>query len=200
LIGEQLNNMTAMPELYTERLLIRPFVMDDLQNMHQVNLDAGWAEDTPDDLEKRRKWLEWQVINYDALANLYQQPYGDRAVVLKQTGEFVGSVGLVQAFGPFGQLPHYQALGITHSYNMPEFGMFWAFLKAHWGQGYATEAAQALIDYAFKEMSIKRIIATTEHENENSQAVMRRLGMKVEKNPLPDPFWFQVVGILENES
>ncbi|MDX1991531.1 MAG: GNAT family N-acetyltransferase [bacterium] len=188
-----------MPTLETERLRIRRFTIDDLPCIHQVYVDAGWDEDTAEALEKRRAWLQWQVMNYAALEGLYQPPYGDRAVERKDSGEFVGSVGLVQAFGPFGQLPHYQALGISHRLNMPEFGLFWAFLKAQQGKGYATEAAQAVVDFALKEMRLKRMIATTEHDNTASQAVMRRLGMKIERNPLPEPVWFQVVGILENE-
>ena len=198
---------TAMPILETKRLTIRPFTLDDLQDMHQVYVDANWIE--PDrtleqELEARRKWLEWQVTNYDALANLYQPPYGDRAVVLKATGEMIGSVGLVQSIGPFGLLPHYQALGGEYATGdpmrtFPEVGMFWAFKSAHHGQGYATEAANAIIDYAFDTMRLRRIIATTDYENENSMAVMRRLGMKVEKNPQPEPVWFMVTGILEYE-
>jgi RimJ/RimL family protein N-acetyltransferase len=188
-----------MDNLETARLRIRRFTMDDLQNIAQVYIDAGWDEATPAVFEERRQWLEWSVRNYEALAQLYQPPYGDRAVVLKDTGEFIGSVGLVACIGPFGQLPHYQALGIHHRRNMSEFGLFWALLNGHQKKGYATEAAQAVIDFTFKEMNLKRIIATTEDDNENSQAVMRRLGMKVERNPLPDPFWFKVVGILENE-
>ena len=42
-----------------------------------------------------------------------------------------------------------------------------------------------------------RLVATTERSNTASQAVMRRLGMSVEENPLPEPEWFQVVGWME---
>ncbi|MGH2520966.1 MAG: GNAT family N-acetyltransferase, partial [Anaerolineales bacterium] len=64
--------------------------------------------------------------------------------------------------------------------------------------GYATEAARALIGYAFRELNLRRIVATTDYTNEASIAVMRRLGMRIEKNPYPEPEWFQVVGVLEN--
>jgi ribosomal-protein-alanine N-acetyltransferase len=197
---------TAMPVLETERLLIRPFTMDDLNDMHQVYVDANWIDpdNTPEqELEARRKWLEWQVINYDALANLYQPPYGDRAVELKDTGVMIGSVGLVQSMGPFDLLPHYQTLGGEHTSgdpmrHFPEMGMFWAFKSAYWGKGYATEAASALVDYAFTVLNLRRIVATTDYENEASMAVMHRLGMKVERNPRQEPPYFQVAGILEN--
>ncbi len=75
--------------------------------------------------------------------------------------------------------------------------MFWVISEAHRNRGYAAEAGQALIDYAFKELHLGRIIATTEYDNLPSQAVMRKLGMALHRNPRPDPPWLQVVGLLE---
>lgn len=109
---------TAMPILESARLRIRPLTLDDVHDVHQTYLDAGWAEATPDDLAQRRRWLEWTVRSYVELAALRQPPYGDRAVELKATGMFVGCVGLVPLFCPFGQLPHYQAMGITHRHTL----------------------------------------------------------------------------------
>ena len=62
----------------------------------------------------------------------------------------------------------------------------------------ASEAAQALITYGFGPLNLARIVATTEYENLASIGVMRRLGMHIERNPLPDPFYFQVVGVIEH--
>ena len=45
-----------------------------------------------------------------------------------------------------------------------------------------------------------RLVATTEYANLPSRRVMERLGMRIETNPLPEPAWFQVVGILEREN
>jgi ribosomal-protein-alanine N-acetyltransferase len=47
-------------------------------------------------------------------------------------------------------------------------------------------------------MGVKRVVATTTYENAASVRVMRKLGMRVERNPFPDPPWLQVVGLLEN--
>ena len=71
---------------------------------------------------------------------------------------------------------------------------------AHQRQGYATEAAQAMCDYAFQELKLKRIIAITSYDNAASIGVMRKLGMRIGRNPFPDPPWLQVVGIRENPS
>jgi [ribosomal protein S5]-alanine N-acetyltransferase len=192
-----------MKTIETKRLTIRRFTMDDLNDSNQIYVDAGWTDpdDTPEQaLSKRRTWLEWSVRNYDALVNLYQPPYGDLAVTLKGETHLIGSVGIVPGLAPYGQLDYYKERGFAGDERLffPEVGLFWVFLKEHWGKGYATEAAQGLIDFAFNELKLRRILAWTEYENENSMAVMRRLGMTIEKNPLPDPYWFQVVGILEN--
>jgi RimJ/RimL family protein N-acetyltransferase len=146
--------------------------------------------------------LEWAVRNTAALANLHQPPYGERAITLKDTGELIGAVGLVPAFGPFQRLPSFRKNGeLEDTFNQPEFGLFWAIAPAHQRKGYAVEAAQTMIGMMFKDMNIRRIVATTEYDNEGSQAVMRKLGMVLEQNPTPgEPFWFQVVGVLYNLS
>ena len=81
-----------MPVLETERLIVRPLVMGDLEDCHRLFLDIKWADPTASDelnLQSRREWLEWTVRNYVALARLNQPPYGDRAVVMKSK-QFVG--------------------------------------------------------------------------------------------------------------
>ena len=77
--------------------------------------------------------------------------------------------------------------------------MFYAIAPAHQHKGFASEAAQALVDYAFKTLNLKRIVATTSYDNSGSMGVMRKLGMHIERNPLPEPSWMQIVGILENK-
>ncbi len=55
-----------------------------------------------------------------------------------------------------------------------------------------------MIDYAFTELKLRRIVATTTYDNVPSIGVMQKVGMRIEKNPFADPPWLQVVGILEN--
>ena len=110
----------------------------------------------------------------------------------------VGMVGVVPSMGPFGQLPGFGGAAPAERFR-PEVGLYWGLAPSHRGNGYATEAAAALIAYGFGEMRLARIVATTMRDNHASIAVMRRLGMRVEENPLPDPFWFQVVGWLDAE-
>lgn len=188
---------TAIPALETARLIVRPFEPGDLDEVHRV-LSEAWGEPA-EEREQRRpareRWLRWSVDNERELAAMNQPAYGDRAVVLKEDGRLIGSVGLVPALGPFRQLPGFPDHdGSSRRY--PEVGLFWAIDPAHQGRGYASEAARALIDRAMEQFNLARIIATTEYTNEASMGVMRRLGMQILRNPLPDPPWFQVVGLL----
>jgi RimJ/RimL family protein N-acetyltransferase len=190
-----------LPVLETPRLAIRPFVPDDLPIIHRI-LDACFGDGSkthdPAALTERAAWLQWQIASYAQLARLHQPPYGDRGVVLRATGELIGSVGCVPSFMPFEQLPSLHTGRIPPGVATPEFGLFWAIDPAHQGRGYATEAAGALMAHAFRVLRVKRVVATTEHDNLASQAVMRKLGMRLERNPLPDPWYLQVVGILDN--
>jgi len=67
--------VTHMPPLETARLLIRPFVMTDLDVLHQI-LDvelreAEFGSEGPQSFDERREWLEWAVLNYAQLAKMY---------------------------------------------------------------------------------------------------------------------------------
>lgn len=192
-----------MNTLETNRLLIRPFTMEDLEDTHQLFdialEDANMGDSGALSLDARREYLQWAVLNYRQLENLHQPPYGDRAVVLKEDGRLIGSVGYVPCLNAFGQLPLpglIRAKG-KHRYST-EFGLFYAISPTYQRQGFATEATQRLVQYAFEQLGLWRIVATTDYDNQASIAVMRKLGMNILRNPDPDPPWLQVVGFLEN--
>jgi RimJ/RimL family protein N-acetyltransferase len=52
------------------------------------------------------------------------------------------------------------------------------------------------VAYAFDNLQLARLAALTTADNEASMGVMRKLGMALHRNPLPDPEWLQVVGVL----
>jgi ribosomal-protein-alanine N-acetyltransferase len=194
-----------MPSLETERLLIRPFEISDLDAIFQI-LDVELGKGARDAVQltqvraERREWLQWSVLNYRALANLHQPPYGDRAIVLRASGAVVGACGYVPVLLPFAQIPALAAPGATENQpvsNTSEIGLYWAVSPACQRQGYAAEAGAALIRYAFAELNLQRIVATTTYDNAASIGVMRKLGMRVERNPLAEPAWMQVVGVVD---
>lgn len=186
--------------LETPRLVVRPFVPEDLYAVHRI-LDLAFGDgskvDDPAALAERRSWLEWSILNQEWFPKLHQPPYGERAVVLKATQAVIGAVGLVPCLDVYEQLPGFGAIGPADSRATAEVGLFWAIDPEQQRRGYASEAAGALIEYAFTQLRLKRIIATTEYDNLASQAVMRKLGLRLERNPHPDPHWLQVVGVLE---
>jgi [ribosomal protein S5]-alanine N-acetyltransferase len=187
-----------VPILETERLLIRPFHQEDLQAIHQI-LDVELEMETQP-IEERETWLRWSIMSYEELAKLYQPPYGDRAVILKESDLLIGACGLVSCLMPFELLPSYQgsAREPPSARFTAEVGLYYALSPQHWGRGYATEAARALVDYCFTTLQLKRVVATTAYDNAGSIGVMERLGMRIERNPHPEPEWFQVVGTLES--
>ncbi len=196
--------MLEMPVLETERLLIRPFVLEDLPDAYRLfdlELSAGDLHvEKTGTLEARRAWLQWSLLNYRQLALLNQPPYGDRAITLKPGGPLVGSCGYVPCLAPFEQLPSFgsqTAAPPQAGRTSPEFGLFYAISPAYRRQGLASEAAQALVEYAFRQLRLRRIVATTDATNTGSIGVMRRLGMRIEQNPLAEPPWLQVVGVLD---
>jgi len=182
----RVSSCTVLPILSTPRLTIRPLVESDRHASRSILL--------PPDEQAFRRWFTWAVAAPAALADLHQPPYGERAVVLAATTEVVGLVGLVPLLGPFSQLEGSPPGGPS----TPELGIYWALSPESRGNGYATEAAAALCRALFSELNPRRLLATTEHTNTDSQAVMRRLGMRVLTNPHPEPAWLQVVGVLDS--
>jgi RimJ/RimL family protein N-acetyltransferase len=185
----------------TERLIIRTFEPDDLPAIHQILSEAfpdGARADDAEGTQERDSWLHWSILSQEWLPRLHQPPYGDRAIALKSTGALIGAAGYVPLLAPFGQIPELRGSDLPDGLFTPEVGLYWVIDSEHRRRGYAAEAARALVNHAFTQMHLKRILATTEGDNAASQSVMRRLGMQIARNPLPEPEWLQVVGILWN--
>jgi RimJ/RimL family protein N-acetyltransferase len=193
---------TRMPPLVTDRLVIRQLEAADLAPVHGL-LDIGEAvlagKPLPS-IEHRRDWLHRTIAATELLASLTQPPYTDRAITLRENHGLIGICGLNSTLVPSGRFQAMRSLGVPADPRpfYAEVGLFWHLALGSRGQGFATEAGAALIDYAFTTMRLQRVVATTEHANAASQAVMRRLGMTIERNPQPDPHWLQIVATLGN--
>jgi RimJ/RimL family protein N-acetyltransferase len=190
-----------MLTLTTSRLLIRPFVRDDLPAVHRM-LDLDPARGDPGSygalsLEQRQAWLHWTIQSYSQLAWLHQPPYFDLAIILCATGDLIGACGFAPCLAEFGQLASLAEDGSLTGLTWPEVGLYWEIASGHRRQGYASEAGRALLEHGFEHLRLRRIVAMTRYDNPASIGVMRKLGMRVEHNVLPEPPWLQVVGILE---
>ena len=89
--------------------------------------------------------------------------FGQWALEARATGEFVGRAGLWQPEG------------------WPGLEVGWILARPHWGQGYATEAGRAAIEYAFGELDAGHVISLIRPENHASVRVAERLGERRER-------------------
>jgi RimJ/RimL family protein N-acetyltransferase len=147
-----------IPSVETPRLLLREYARDDLDQRAQ--LFHGHAGTDAD-----RDWLAYHLCLYECSEGL-----GCLAVILKQSGEIIGEVGLEAHLNPLAEgrgAPSKRCVGVELSYR---------FGPAYWGRGYATEACQALLDYAFEHLQVERVVAATAADNARSLKLLRRLG------------------------
>lgn len=151
------NRGMHMKELITERLIIRPWKVTDLEDFYEYGSDpkvgpnAGWPTHT--DIETSRKILESFVKREDV-----------SAIVLKDKGKVIGGVGLHQ-IAP--DRPYAKELQREIGYVVN---------SAYWGNGYATEVVKALLQYGFEELKLKSIWCAHFDWNETSRRVIKKCG------------------------
>jgi ribosomal-protein-alanine N-acetyltransferase len=98
-----------------------------------------------------------------AEAHLGQHGFGPWAVELKDSGAFIGYIGLV--------IPGFEAA------FTPCVEIGWRLASAHWGRGLATEGARAAVDHAFHALHLPAIVSFTVPADLRSRRVMEKLGM-----------------------
>lgn len=191
--------MRTMPILETERLLIRPFTIQDSEIAYQNSKSIGWVNEDLSEAEQQaanQTYIQWCALNHQQLAQLHQPPYGDRAVVHKEDNQVIGSCGFVPYVAKFTVFPYFgkQKDGLETA----ETGLMWTVGAPYQKKGYGSEIAKALVDYAFTGLNLHHVIATTEFDNIGSQKVMQKAGMWLERNEFDIHPWLQVIGIAEN--
>jgi len=107
-------------------------------------------------------------------AHWEEHGFGQWVAELPGEVSFIGVVGL--------ETVSYQA------HFTPAVEVAWRLARAYWGKGYATEAAQAALDYGFEQLGLDEIVALTVPANWRSRRVMERLGMtRVPKDDFDHP-------------
>lgn len=147
--------------LTTPRLHLRTFRPDDLPLYAALNADPrvmqwlGGVPLTPADSDEMASYANGLFA---------AERIGLLAVERRRDGVFLGMCGL------------------HHLDSLPgEVEVAWRLAYPHWGNGYATEAASAWLDYAFDALELPRVISVTDPPNTRSLGVMRRLGMTFER-------------------
>lgn len=178
-------------DLRTDRLRIRQFHERDIEDCIRFRAQVFGIKEPR---QRAENWLQWTIDSYRELAQLGQPPYADYAVESRANGHFIGSAGIVPTVIAWGALAGDPADKLLR----PEVGLFWGIMPRNRRRGFAGEAGMALVSYLFRELSIARIVATTEKNNIASQRTMVHVGMTLRRNPLPEPSWLQVVGVIKH--
>ncbi len=143
-----------------ERVLLRGWSEDDLAPFAQMNADPRVMEHLPAPLSRPESDA---FVRDRIVPQLGELGFGLWAVEVPGVAPFVGYVGL-----------------LVHTFEAdftPCVEIGWRLAFAHWGYGYATEAARLALAYGFAEAGLEEIVSFTVPSNRRSIAVMERLGM-----------------------
>lgn len=150
----------TVPRLETERLILRSMSLDDLEFIirHFSDYETNRYSDY-EGLKNREEAIEF----YKRFLELGKPSHFRLGVVLKETGELVGTLGY-------------------HNFSRKDFRteIGYDLYKTHWGKGFMTEAVRAIIRYGFEQMNLNRIEATMNSENLRSIKLLERLGFQKE--------------------
>lgn len=147
----------------TERLILREVEYSD-------DLDLFEMDSDPDVHLYIEKKPVKSIKEITSIIDLLKKQYSENgiarwAVVDKITKECIGWSGLKYFNQPLNNHLHIYELG-------------YRFKKKHWRKGYATEAAEAVLNYGFNHLNLDTIYAITDPENFNSQKVLKKLGFE----------------------
>lgn len=153
--------MTPLIPLHTERLLLRDFQESDLPVMFALMSDPIFMryEGLPDSEEQTRTRLE---LN---LSSIQAEPRKEFRLVITQP--------------PENQMIGYVSLRLNHA-DISEWEIGWGVAPARWGQGIASEAARAVLRFAFDTLNVNRVVAFCHVDNTASWRVMEKIGMQRE--------------------
>lgn len=151
--------MNEPATLTTRRLNLRNWRESDLPAFAALNADPRVMEFLPKVLARE----ESDALAGRIVENLARDEFGLWAVEVPGVAPFIGFVGL--------NVPTFEA----HFTPCVEVG--WRLAHEHWGKGYATEAATAVLHHGFDKLGLKEIVSFTVTANVRSRRVMERIGM-----------------------
>ena len=162
----------------TERLLIRPFKIEDIEPSYTMNLDAEVSKYTGDGGIVSKKEIERRIIE-NVFGDYEKHGFGRLAVELKGENKFIGFTGL------------------KYLEDMDEVDLGYRFMKEYWGKGIATESAKACVNLGFNTLGLKRMIAMVLPENTNSIRVLEKLNFEYENEIIEDNQLVKVYSLIK---
>lgn len=152
--------MTVAPTLRTPRLLLREWRDEDRDALRALNADPEVMRCLLGPMSPAASDAMLDLMR----AHFEEHGFGFWALELVDGPPLIGLAGLGK--------PRFDA------HFMPAVEVGWRLARDYWGKGYATEAAEAALDFAFTRLDLDEVVAFTVPANSRSQAVMRRVGMK----------------------
>ena len=143
-------------QLETKRLILRTMLESDIDALHLIFTDPHVMAAFQHDPFTRAQMARWLQRNLD---HQNEYGYGLFSVMLRETGELIGDCGLEQ----------------MEELHAAELG--YDFRSEFWNQGYATEAACAVRDYAFDVLRLPQLISLIRVGNLASKRVAEKVGM-----------------------
>jgi RimJ/RimL family protein N-acetyltransferase len=148
------------PSLVTKRLVLRPFVAADFEDLHAMDCDDRVMRYLATGLRGRTREQSAQALDRMIAFAAGKPGYGLLHARRRDDDAFVGGCGLYPLQGTDD---------IEIAYRLPH---------ACWGQGYATEMARAVVAHGLSDLALARIVGVTYPENVASQRVLRKIGMR----------------------
>ncbi len=146
-----------MPEpttIYTDRLLLRPFRFDDVDDVVAYANDPEWSQFMP---------IPYPYGQDDAeqfVARLVFRDWNEKpSFAIEMKGHVVGAI----------------ELGIEAPISVAS--LHYAIARRHWNRGLMTEAAKAVVDWAFETVGVEKVYSWADVENVGSWRVMEKIGM-----------------------
>lgn len=155
-------NPSVFEPLRTPRLVIRPFLATDAEELHRRRNDpdvARWQSWTLPYASERARAVVEEVMQMPGPVN---DEWWMGSIVLAESDEVIGDA----------------VINLTWDSRSSEIG--YTLSKAHWGRGYASEAAAALVEYLFESVGVTRVQGTLHPENSASAMVLERAGFVFE--------------------
>jgi RimJ/RimL family protein N-acetyltransferase len=153
--------LTQTPQLETPRLLLRRWQDADRTRFAEINADRAVMHYFEAPLTQAE--TDAAIDRY--LAAFDREGFSFFAAIHRDTGEFIGTIGLQTMRDQVPNLPQ------------PAVEIGWRLAQSAQGKGYATEGAQAVVDFAFNQLGLNEVVAITAIPNQPSRRVMEKLGM-----------------------
>ena len=162
-----------MESIETARLLIRPFTIEDLDDLYalysQIEI-MRYIDSNVRSFELTRIYLQGYIHNYT------EYGFDLGAAIFKVNQKMIGRCGVI---------PRPRATGL-------EGELSFLYAKEYWGMGLATEAARAIVSHTFKNYKIDRIFSFVAHKNLASIRVLQKTGLRLVKNT-PTEYEYEIL-------